>query len=233
MLWRKGWLETKVKLLLLLGCMAFYLIVLYSMRTIASPPGPKPAAMFGLTATILIVLLYAWLAGAGIVTQPSFQGAKGLYGSTLFTLSLPVSRFRLLATRASIGWLEMSGAIAAWCWGSWLVLPVVRGSVTAMGMCEYLVALIVCASSLYFLSVLLATFLDDQWRMWGTIGASGALWGLSYYRWMPASVNIFRAMGEGSPLVAHSMPWATMAFSFGLTGTLFFAALKVMQNRQY
>ena len=43
------------------------------------------------------------LAGAGIKTQAAFQTVKGLHGSTYFTLSLPVSRFRLLAIRAGIG----------------------------------------------------------------------------------------------------------------------------------
>jgi hypothetical protein len=101
MLWYKGWLETKFKLLLMLVCMGFYLIVFYLMRTAAAPPGARPAAVFGLTATTLATLLYTWLAGAGINSQPSFQATQGLHGSTLFTLSLPVSRLRLLAVRAS------------------------------------------------------------------------------------------------------------------------------------
>ncbi len=164
MLWYKGWLETKFKLLLMLCCMVFYLIVFYLMRTTAAPPGARPASLFGLTAAAFAVLLYTWLAGAGINTQPSLQATKGLHGSTLFTLSLPVSRLRLLTVRASIGWLEMAGAILAWCYGCWLLLPVVRGSVSAGDMLEFVVALIVCASSLYFLSVLLGAFLDDQWR---------------------------------------------------------------------
>jgi hypothetical protein len=46
MFWYKGWPETKFKLLLMLGCMGFYLIVLYLMRTIAAPPGARPAAVF-------------------------------------------------------------------------------------------------------------------------------------------------------------------------------------------
>ena len=151
MFWYKGWLETKFKLLLMLGCMVFYLVVFYLMRANAAPPGARPASVFALTATTFAVLLYTWLAGAGINTQPSFQATKGLHGSTLFTLSLPVSRLRLLTVRATIGWLEMAGAIFAWCYGCWLILPVVRGSVSAVDMLEYVVALIVCASSLLFL----------------------------------------------------------------------------------
>lgn len=101
-------------------------------------------------------------------------------------------------------------------------------------MLEYVVALIVCASSLYFLSVLLGTFLDDQWRMWITLMASGALWMLCSFVRIPASVNIVRAItGGSSPLVAHTMPWMTMLFSLGLAAISFLGARKIVQRREY
>jgi hypothetical protein len=234
MFWYKGWLETKFKFLLMLGCMVVYLTVFYSMRTIAAPPGSRPAAAFGLTAVTFATLLYTWLAGAGIDTQPSFQTTKGLHGSTMFTLSLPVSRLRLIIIRASVGWLEMASAIGAWCYGSWLLLPVVRGSATAADMIKFLLALIVCASSLYFLSVLLGAFLDDQWRMWLTLMASGALWLVCTFVRVPASVNIVRAIvGDASPLAAHTMPWMAMLLSVVLAGVFFLSAVKIAQCREY
>jgi hypothetical protein len=234
MFWYKGWLETKFKFLLALGFMAFYLMVIYLIRHAAPSPGARPASVFGLSATTFAALLYSWLAGAGINTQPSFQAAKGLHGSTLFTLSLPVSRLRLLTVRASVGWLEMAVGILTWCYGCWLILPVVKGSVSAADMVEYVVALIVCASSLYFLSVLLGTFLDDQWRMITSMMTSVALWMLCTFVRLPASVNIVRAiMGESSPLVAHTMPWMAMLFSFGLAAVFAVAALKIAQLREY
>jgi hypothetical protein len=237
MFWYKAWLETKFKFLLALGIMVFYLIVFYLMRTLPPPPGGRPANfpafLFGMTATIFAVILYTWFAGAGIDTQPSFQATKGLHGSTLFTLSLPVSRLRLLTIRAGIGWLEMAGGILAWCYGLWLILRLGR-SVSAVNMLQFVVALIVCASSLYFLSVLLGTFLDDQWRMYTTAMATGALWTLGTFVRLPASVNIVRAiMGESSPLVSHTMPWMPMLFSLVLAAAFFFAALKVAQLREY
>jgi hypothetical protein len=101
-------------------------------------------------------------------------------------------------------------------------------------MLEYVVTLIVCASSLYFLSVLLGTFLDDQWRMWVTLMASGALWMLCSYVRLPASVNVVRAMmGESSPLIAHTVPWMAILFSLVLTAFFSLAALKIVQLRQY
>jgi len=181
----------------------------------------------------LVLMVCSMLGGAGIVTQPSLQASKGLHGSTLFTLTLPVSRLRLLAVRAGIGWLEGAGVIGALCCGMWLVSPAFRAMATPVEMLEYAVTLIACASSLYCLSVLLATFLDDQWRAWGTMIASAALWWLSTHTPLPASANIFRAMQEGSPLLAHTIPWTAMAFSLGLAAILFFAALKVVQTREY
>ena len=93
--------------------------------------------------------------------------------------------------------------------------------------------LIACGSTLYLLSVLMATFLDDQWRIWGTFLGSAALFWISSHAPLPVSADIFRAMGEGSPLLSHTMPWTAMAFSLALATILFFAALKIVQTCEY
>ena len=115
----------------------------------------------------------------------------------------------------------------------WLGSPLLRGTVTGLELLEYAATLIACVSVIYFLSVLLATFLDDQWRIWGTITAVFALVWLSSHTPLPEAANVFQAMGKGSPLISHTMPWAAMAFSLGLSTILFFAALKVVQAREY
>lgn len=235
MFWYKGWLETRFKLLFLVGFATFLLFFQHSVLNAATPPGGRnPALGFVLFSTpSLVLMLCAILGGAGIATQPSFQPAKGLHGSMLFTLSLPVSRLRLLAIRATIGWLEVAGVVVALCCGMWLVSPLFRTMSTFAEMMAYAGTLIGCASAFYCLSVLLATFLDDQWRAWGTMLASVALWWVSAHAPVPASANIFHAMREGSPLLAHTVPWSAMAFSFGLAAILFFAATKVVQTREY
>jgi ABC-2 type transport system permease protein len=233
MVWYKSWLETQFRLLFTLGVVGFWLIVFFLMRNIAPPPGAKPAAMFALVATTQMVVMFTWPAGAGIATQPAFQEMKGLFGSTQYTLSLPVSRLRLLAVRAGIGWLEMTVSIAVFCGGMWLVAPVKTGSVTAKEMSEYVLVLVVCSSSPYCMSVLFATLLDEMWRMKAGTIAFTALWALSSLAPLPASVDIIRAMGDGSPLVAHTIPWTAMAFSLALSAVLFFASLKIVQGREY
>jgi len=230
MLWYKGWLETRFRLLFALGLTGLILFLLHSV------PLDGKAKIFAIleysTLTILM-LICAMLSGAGIVTQAPFQAKKGLQASTIFTLSLPVSRLRLLAVRAGLGWLEAAGAIGALCCGMWLISPALRMMTTPVEMLEYAGTLIACASAIYFLSVLLATFLDDVWRTWGTLIVFAAFWWISNHTPLPAFANIFRAMGKGSPLIAHTTPWNAIAFSVALSAILFFAALKVVRTREY
>jgi hypothetical protein len=40
-------------------------------------------------------------------------------------------------------------------------------------------------------------------------------------------------MGDGSPLLAHTMPWPAMGVSLAVAGVLFVAALKIVQAREY
>jgi hypothetical protein len=238
MLWFKGWLETRLKLWIALVYMGG-LLGFYSLRTIAPsllpPLGPQPSLGLGLMLMMgsFVTVMSTWFPGAGIVSQGTFQFLKGLHGSTQYTLSLPVSRLQLLAVRAALGWIEMTGVIGMYCYGVWLVAPVLLRGVTGFQMFEYIGTVIACASAPYFLSVLLATFLDDQWRVGGTMVACVAIGGLPYLTRVPAYADILRAMGEGSPLVAHSMPWSVMAFSAGSAAILFFAALKIVRLREY
>lgn len=227
MLWYKGWLETRFRLV-------FSLIVITLMFVLQAYAGDRvEARALVLSAGISMWLLCVFLAAAGIATQQSLQAAKGLHGSTLFTLTLPVSRLRLMAVRATLGWLEMAGGVAAVCCLLWFLFPVIRASATPREMAEYTGVLIVCGTGFYCIPVLLATFLDDIWRVWGSFLCLGAIWWLAAKIPAPAALNILFAIGDGSPLLAHRVPWAAMAVSVGLAAVLLFAALKIAEAREY
>ena len=93
MLWYKSWLETRVRAAVALFFMGVFLFGEY--RSVLA----APRSLFDVeqSAWLVVPMICIMLSGAGIVTQPAFQATKGLHGSTLFTLSLPVTRFRLLA----------------------------------------------------------------------------------------------------------------------------------------
>ena len=177
MLWLKGWLETRFRLLFML---AFTALPLYSMHSAGAHASARSVSGLaaGLASHVIpffIVFTCAFLAGAGIATQTPFQASKGLHGSTLFTLSMPVSRLRLLVVRAGIGWLETAAVIGILCCEMWLAMPLQRAGVTPIEMFEQAATLIACSSTVYFLAVLLGTVLDDQWRVWGTLLASAGM----------------------------------------------------------
>ncbi len=228
MLWMKAWLETRWRLLyvvvLTLAGLAFRSAVVRSTEDAR-----------GMMAWLSFFSVFAavYLAGAGVRTQPGFQMTKGLHGSTYFTLSLPVSRFRLVAVRAGCGLLEISGINAIVIGSAWSLVPLVRANSTLWNLFQSILAAIVCTACIYFVSVLLASFLEETWHIFGGFFVVGlAWWGFNRLR-LPASASVFRFMGDASPLVTHVLPWTAMGISLILSAVLFLAALKIVQAREY
>jgi hypothetical protein len=229
MLWLKGWQETRVRVFVgfALTAVLFFQFHFAAINTATSIP---PIAGFN---ALFIAWIAVMLAGSGIATQAAFNASKGLDGSTLFTLSLPVSRLRLLAVRAALGWLEMAAFTTVLCAASWSAFPGLRAESTPRAALVNAAALIVCASSLYAIAVLMATFLDDLWRMWFSMLAYAALFLIFRLTSVPARLNIFRAMTDQSPLVTHKIPWTAMGLSLAASAVLFLAALKIVRRREY
>jgi hypothetical protein len=229
MLWYKGWLETKFKLLFGCGIIVFFFVSMSSIG-VRGPAGLKP---FVATAVICVAMLSIVLPGAGIATQTSFGATKGLHGSMLFTLSLPVSRLRLVAVRAAIGWLELAASIGALCCGMWFLFPVLRAGSTPKLMLLHLLVQLVCASALYFVGVFLTTFLDDQLRTWCSMILFATLGWLSKRTPKMGALDILRAMHDNSPLLSGAVPWLTVAFSCAVVAIAFIGAVKIAQWREY
>src|SRR6266436_1804829 len=100
MLWKKGWYETRTRLLIVLA-----VVVVITVLTMGPPPpageGLGPAVAVTTMPAMLAALL---LAGAGVKTQlGGLQRSRGLHGSMYYTLSLPVKRTRLFSVRVSLG----------------------------------------------------------------------------------------------------------------------------------
>lgn len=180
-----------------------------------------------------MLITAAILGAAGIATQSSFAASKGLHGSTLYTLSLPVKRTRLVLTRAAVGWVQMALALTVFVCVIWYRFSALRTFTTSVTWVHYALGVLVCGTSFYFIAVLLGSFLDDQWRTWGTMMLGGLLgWG-SVHHWLPAPVDIIAAVTISSPLVGHAMPWGPMAFSVALSAVLFAATLVISERREY
>jgi ABC-type transport system involved in multi-copper enzyme maturation permease subunit len=230
MLWFKGWLETRWRFIFVLGFGVFLLI-----NVVADNVPDQPFAMAKLVnpMSFFIAFMGIMLGGAGINTQAAFRATKGLHGSMYFTLALPVSRFRLLATRAAVGALELTAVIMLICTGLWTTVPQLRAQMTLPEILVYGFALAVSATSFYSVSVLLATFLDGQWQIWGSMIFIVGMRYVSNRLRVPQALDLFRPLTTDSPLATHILPWSGMATAVVLAAILFCASMKIVQLREY
>jgi hypothetical protein len=229
MLWYKGWLETRFRIVVGLAFGLFSIFTLHNENPVST------AALEGAMGVLALywAIIPALSAGAGIRTQAAFRATKGLHGSTYFTLSMPVSRTRLVAVRAALGMLETAGLVACLCGVAWLAVPAFRTVFTSSQLLAYWVAVCFCTSGFYSMSVLLAACLEEPWSIWSTIAAIFALrWVLPKISALP-SVDLFQAMGKSSPLFTHTFPWASMGISVGAAVVLLFITMRVVQVQEY
>jgi hypothetical protein len=232
MLWYKGWLEMRFRVLSVLVVFLCFMVFIERTTNTHNPSRQSVEQLLNIW-TFYFSIVPVMLGGAGIKTQPRLITTRGHHGSMYFTLSLPVSRFRLLATRAGLGMLETVGVAAILTGAAWFIFPALKAHLPSIVLFDFFVTVSVCASAFYFLSVLLAIFLDDVWQFWGSIIAIALL------RWMgtaasfPPSINIFRAMGVSSPLFMHTLPWPSMGVALSSSVILFLAAWKALQTREY
>ena len=229
MLWKKGWYETRIRLLFVLA-----LVVVIAVLTMDPAP---PAAGIGpvVGATMLPAMAAALLlAGAGVKTQlGGLQRSKGLHGSMYYTLSLPVTRTRLFNVRVSLGLAEAAVIQVLTISAILLVHPPPGPNATPSDMFKHGVVAFFCVTAVYSLGVFFATFLDEVYQHWATIfTVVGTIVILSRVL-LPASMDAFLVLSRASPLNTHTMPWIAMAVLLGLSGMLLLIALKIVRSLEY
>ena len=230
MLWKKGWYETRTRLLIVLA-----VVVVITVLTMGPPPpaGAGSGPLVGAT-TIPAMLAALLLAGAGVKTQlGGLQRSKGLHGSMYYTLSLPVKRTRLFNVRVSLGLAETAGILVLTWSAIWLVHPAIRLSAIASDMFKQGVVTFFCVTVVYSLGVFFAAFLDDVYQHWATIFTVVGTFVILNRVPLPASMHAFLVLSLASPLNTHTLPWIAMAVLLGLSGMLLLIALKIVRSLEY
>jgi hypothetical protein len=228
MLFYKGWLETRWRLAFGLG------IPLFAALSVRSR-GQIPNVEAFLTSILMLWVVSSILSGgSGIQTQSgSLRPQRGEHGSTLFTLSLPVSRTRLFGTRVLFGFgLTTALSVVNGILFQQLI-PQIGDRMTAVDAAKFGLAMAVCCAPFYFLSCLLSTQLDGVWQMYGSMAISGVSAWLSDRLGVPDQVNIFLALATRTPFLTHEIPWSLVATSASLAAALFAAGWLVIERREY
>jgi hypothetical protein len=255
MLWYKSWLDTRwrfgVGLVLLVvaavGSVLVYpqILELLSMSTGAPAEGALGRRVdeglqlarsfqgyiwsqwFRQNSTQLVALFAMILGTGGLVAQ-------GAGGVTLFTLSLPVSRERLLGVRAAVGLAELGAIVIA----SSLVVPLVSLAIgQSFGVGDAIVhaiCLFVGAATLFGLTSYFSTLFSDQWKpMLAALCVAGALATVEQVWVVSPRASLFRVMSGELYFRSGELPWPGLLGSAVVTGLLLYAASRTLAARDF
>ena len=253
MLWYKAWLETRWRFViaLLLGAGLSVLTVMsYSalkdlqvdVSTVPEPFRELAREGLALSATyagyvwsqwfgknfIQVWTFFAVLIGVGGVVTESSRG------SALWTLSLPVSRARLLGVRAAVGAAELLALAVL----PSILIPILSPAVgQSYGMADALTYSLICFLAglvFYCFSLLLSTVFTDQLKPI-TIGLAAAF-GLSlvplFSRGL-ADYSVYAVMSGEKYFKEGVPPWAGLAVCVALAAALFLASLRLLERRDF
>jgi len=227
MLLMKAWLETRGRLLFTVIMLGVTIVANYT----SGNPGARNARGLLLILGSLLALGALQLAGSGIKSQAPIGFPEGLAGSTQFTISLPVTRLRLLAVRAGFGLLEIVILTVIVSCTAWSQLPWVRNSGTPADFARLVLVAIFFLLLPYCSAVLFATVIDEPFSM------VCAGWTLILVLWAlhrtPSALDIICAWGDQSPLITHTLPWPQIATCAGLASILFWTAAFIVRKREY
>lgn len=171
---------------------------------------------------------FAVLIGVGgVVTETS-------RGSALWTLSLPVSRARLLGTRAAVGALELLALALA---PSLLVAalsPAVGQSFSAGEAVVYALTAYAGGMVFYALSLLLSTVFEDQLKpVVVGLGVAFAMSLAGLFSRRAADYSVFRVMSGEDYFQSGALPWAGLAVCLAVAAALYFTALRLLERRDF
>lgn len=177
--------------------------------------------------TQMLSLFAVLLGTGGLLSQASGGGA-------LFTLSLPVSRNRLLGVRAATGLAEL----AALAFVPVLLLPVISPAVgERFGVADALVhgaCLFVAGAVLFSLACLLSTVFNDVWRPALIVCAVAAGLGIiEPFFGELARYSLFGIMDGESYFRGDGMPWLGLLASAAVSAAMWFAASRNLARQDF
>jgi hypothetical protein len=261
MLWYKSWLETRWRFiigLVLLVCSAVALVQSYpaTARRLAAASAEIDAAGTGIGGVIgeqirqgleatrsydgyiwwqwfrqnlreTWTIFAALLGTGGLLAQSSGGGA-------LYTLSLPVSRTRLLGVRAATGLIELFVLAISAALVVPLFSPAIGQSFSTADALVYGLCLFVAGSMFFSLAFLLSTVFTDIWRP-ALIAIVAAYLLVLGEQAAPGSsgYGLLSVISAQSYQSGGGLPWAGLIVSAGVSAALLYAATVNIARRDF
>lgn len=254
-LWIKALRELKPRLIFGVIMMVWTCIVMLYVCTKfddkkPSPEGVKQAVEAGFTATttheyvwwmlyafavgFTWVIMGTFLAGAGVNTQTTYGLKQGTHPSMLYTLSLPIRRRDLVLTRSLLG--ALLSIVLSFVPG--LVVAAVSPLITKYPLSFHSVFvyssfIAIGGMVLYWLSVLYASFLDEQWQLYATWLSGFVIVLAGELTHLPILSTFVQFSTSELWLKTHTIPWSILAVILGLSIACLVTALRIVEQREY
>ena len=222
MLLMKAWMETRWRLLIV----AAYLLIALALN-FRNPAGSSVLT----TAWFMLTFLAILLGGSGVNAQAPLGLSEGVAGSTEFTVSLPVTRLRLLAVRAAVGLAEIVAATTLAALLIWALFRATRQTASPSDFARLVLGTILFLIAPYCAHVFFSTWATEPFSL-GYAGCALILLLLLCHHLAPG-VDVIRAFGEASPLKTHDMPWSQLAPAVIAGAVLLLGSGVVVRRREY
>jgi ABC-2 type transport system permease protein len=258
MLWHKAWLETRGRFL---AGLAISLVVsfgvIYDFRAterilplvrnmdpgMLDTTGPIGAALKeGLAAqqtfrgfvwwqwyrqnlTYLVVIFGALLGAGGLLAKSG--------GAMLFTLSLPVSRPRLIGTRAAIGLAELLALAIVPSLLIALLAPSIGQTYSFVDVLSHGLCMFVVGSVFFSLAAWLSNEFTDVWRPVLIACVVAAVLGMLEYVPTIGPYGLFHVMNGETYYRQAGLPWMGLIVSAGITAMFLRTAAVTLAHRDF
>ncbi|MBI1361283.1 MAG: hypothetical protein GC155_13480 [Alphaproteobacteria bacterium] len=172
--------------------------------------------------------LFAVLLGAGGVLS------HGAGGGAFYTLALPVSRRRLIVTRAATGLLELLALMLLSSLVGPAMAPAIGESASLPDALAYALCGFIGGSVFFSLTLFLATVFSDVWRPLLIAVASASLIGFGELLLRnQLSFGFFRTMSAETYFRTGGLPWPGLLVCAASSAAMIYAAVLNLERRDF
>lgn len=251
MLWYKSWLETRWRFLIGLAlaiCSAVATVLTYPQVLkllqavpphIAGPLGERVREAVELARNYHSFIWSNWFRknlaqyGTLFAALLGTSAPFGQGGGTLFTLSLPISRSRVLGIRAATGLIELFAMVLVPSLMVPLLSPAINESYSVADALIHALCLYIAASVFFAVAFLLSTIFNDPWRPLLIALGIALVLSIPDQILRNARFSIFRVMSAEVFFRRGLLPWPGLLAAAAISALLFSSAAAVLARRDY
>lgn len=255
MLWYKAWLETRWRFLIGLVLLLFSaggIVIGYPrvMELLPMVPQPDTSSVLGRAIKEAAELAatyrgYVWSQWFGqnlpqawtvlaVLLGTGGLLAQGASGGALFTLSLPITRGRLLGVRAATALIELLALALLPSLVIPLMSPAVGESYSVVDVLVHALCLFIGGAVFFSLAFLLSTIFTDVWRpLLIALCAAFALALVERTLRDVASFGVIRVMTAEAYFRSGVLPWPGLLVSAAASLSMLYAAVKNIARQDF